>query len=195
MEPDARRRRLGRAVVAGRTRRARGRRPRAARLPGGDEPAAGAGPGERDRRLEHRAGDHALRHRRAEGALPRSRCCAATRSGRKACPSPTPGSDLASLRTSAVEDGDHFVVNGQKTWNSHGPLRRLVPALRAHRPVGQEARRHHLLPGRPAHAGHRGAAAHHHHRRSGLRRALLHRRPHPALGHARRSCTPAGRWP
>jgi alkylation response protein AidB-like acyl-CoA dehydrogenase len=33
---------------------------------------------------------------------------------------PGSGSDLASLRTSAVRHGDHYLVNGQKTWNTWG---------------------------------------------------------------------------
>src|SRR5690606_38502752 len=35
---------------------------------------------------------------------------------------PSTGSDLAAIRATAVRDGDHYVVNGQKTFISNGHL-------------------------------------------------------------------------
>lgn len=42
---------------------------------------------------------------------------------------PGAGSDLASLRTKAVRDGDHYIVNGTKTWNTLGQYADMIFCL------------------------------------------------------------------
>jgi alkylation response protein AidB-like acyl-CoA dehydrogenase len=42
---------------------------------------------------------------------------------------PGAGSDLAGIRTTAVRDGDHYVINGQKTWTSLGQHANMIFCL------------------------------------------------------------------
>jgi acyl-CoA dehydrogenase len=54
---------------------------------------------------------------------------------------PTSGSDTLSLRTTAVRDGDHFVVNGQKIWTSRAEHSDLMLLLARTTPREQAGRR------------------------------------------------------
>ena len=66
--------------------------------------------------------DHACTARRAEGALPAD---GGARRGDRAplrCPSPMPAPTSAALACAARVDGDHYVLNGEKTWISNGGI-------------------------------------------------------------------------
>lgn len=42
---------------------------------------------------------------------------------------PGSGSDLASVKTTAVQEGDHYIVNGQKTWTTLGHFANMIFCL------------------------------------------------------------------
>ncbi len=51
---------------------------------------------------------------------------AASSSARSRCPNPPPGSDLQGIRTRAVRNGEHYVVNGSKTFITNGQVANLI---------------------------------------------------------------------
>ena len=59
---------------------------------------------------------------------------------------PNAGSDLASLKTSAVEHGDEYIINGSKIWTSGADHADWIFCLVRTDPESAEARRHHVHP-------------------------------------------------
>jgi alkylation response protein AidB-like acyl-CoA dehydrogenase len=101
---------------------------------------------------------------------------------------PGAGSDLAGLRTRAVVDGDHFVVNGQKVWTSGAhdadlllTFVRTDPDAPKHKGISVL-----LIRTDSEGAGAPAVRVDDRHRRHRLQRGLLHRR-HGAEGEPRTS--------
>ena len=106
---------------------------------------------------------------------------------------PDSGSDLASLKTTAVLDGDEWIINGQKVWTTRAQHADYVFLLARTDPGGRQAQGH-LVPAR-AHeaAGDRGPPDHPARRHGGVQRGLLRRRPLPAGQRGRRGQQRLGR--
>ena len=82
-------------------------------------------------------------HGRVAGRARRSSCTAPTSRRRSSCPassaartataraspSPTPGSDLAGLKTRGVVDGEEIVITGQKVWTSGAQMANMMFCL------------------------------------------------------------------
>ena len=90
---------------------------------------------------------------------------------------PGSGSDLASLATRAVRRGDHYVVNGQKTWTTLAHMADWIFCLVRTEPVARQEAGGHLVPAdRPPDARHHRAPAGADGRRPRGERGLLRRR-------------------
>ncbi len=109
---------------------------------------------------------------------------------------PGSGSDLASLKTRAERDGDHYVVNGQKIWTTLGHYGDWIFCLvRTDPDDAEEAGGHQLPADRHEDARHHRAAAVPGRRGPRGQRGVLRRR---RRCRSRTSCTKrtrAGPWP
>ena len=124
---------------------------------------------------------HAVRHAESRSAFYLPRIAAGELHFSIGYSEPEAGTDLASLRTRAVRDGDDYVINGQKMWTSLIQLRRLRVAGVPHRPGRAQAQG----PVDPHRADRRAGLlvdAGAHHGRADHQRHLLLRRPRAGRG-------------
>ncbi len=89
---------------------------------------------------------------------------------------PGAGSDLANLKTQALRDGDHYVVNGQKTWTTLGKYADMIFCLVRTDPSAKKQKGISFLLDRHEDSGDRGPSDRPSRRRRGGERGLLHRR-------------------
>ena len=108
-----------------------------------------------------------------------ARCSPAKTCGASCSPSPARVPTSPGLSTRCVRDGDEWIANGQKVWNTLAHLANKGMLVARTDPELPEAQGPHLLHGRHARAGRGSAAAAPDHRRGRVQRGVPHRRAHP----------------
>ena len=105
---------------------------------------------------------------------------------------PGSGSDLASLRTRAVRDGDDYVINGSKIWTTHAHHANRMFALGTHQREARQQDGISFILIDMKTPGHHDAADPHHRRRSRGQPGVLRRRARAGRQPRRRGRARAG---